>query len=168
MCLILCDRMDCHPPGSSVHEILQARILQWVAISYFKESSQPRDQNHVSYFSCTWKVDSLPLQSVCTYARVCLLSHFSRVWLFATLWTVACQVPLVHGILQARTLEWLAMPSSSGSSQPRDRTRIALWLLHCRWILDSFALSHQGSPYTCISNIYWLVETLRVLKEQKN
>ena len=36
-----------------------------------------------------------------------------------TLWTVACQV---HGILQARILEWVAMPSSGGSSQPRDQT----------------------------------------------
>ena len=32
LCLILCDRMDCSPPGSSVHGILQARILEWVAI----------------------------------------------------------------------------------------------------------------------------------------
>ena len=34
-CLILCDPMDCSPPGSSVHGILQARILDWVAISFF-------------------------------------------------------------------------------------------------------------------------------------
>ena len=51
----------------------------------------------------------------------CLLSH---VELFATLWTVACQAPLSMSILQERTLEWVAMPSSSGSSQPRDRTHI--------------------------------------------
>ena len=51
-----------------------------------------------------------------------VLSHFSRVWLFATLWTVACQA--VHGILQARILECIAMPSSRGSSQPGDQTRM--------------------------------------------
>ena len=39
-CLILCDPMDCHLPGSSVHGTLQARILEWVSISL---SSQPRD-----------------------------------------------------------------------------------------------------------------------------
>ena len=39
-------------------------------------------------------------------------SHFSCVWLFATLWTVAHQAPLPMGILQARILEWVAMPSS--------------------------------------------------------
>jgi len=38
---------DCSPPGSSVHGILQARMLEWVAIS-FARGSQPRDQTHVS------------------------------------------------------------------------------------------------------------------------
>ena len=37
------DPMDCSPPGSSVHGILQARILEWVAIPFSRESSQPRD-----------------------------------------------------------------------------------------------------------------------------
>ena len=39
----LCDPMDCSPPGSSVHRISQARILEWVAISFCRRSSQPRD-----------------------------------------------------------------------------------------------------------------------------
>ena len=47
-CLTLCDPMNCSPPGSSVHEILQARLLDWVAISFSRESSQHRDQNRVS------------------------------------------------------------------------------------------------------------------------
>ena len=42
-CLTLCDPMDCSLLGSSVHGILQARILEWVAISYYKGSSSPRD-----------------------------------------------------------------------------------------------------------------------------
>ena len=40
--------MDCSPPGSSVHGTFQARILEWVAISFFRGSSQPRDQTRVS------------------------------------------------------------------------------------------------------------------------
>ena len=40
--------MDCSPPGSSVHGILQARILEWVAISFSRGSSPPRDQTQVS------------------------------------------------------------------------------------------------------------------------
>ena len=49
LCLTLCDPMDCSPPGSSVHGILQARILEWVVISFSRGSSQPRDQTWVSY-----------------------------------------------------------------------------------------------------------------------
>ena len=45
--------------------------------------------------------------------------------LFATPWTVAHQAPLSMGILQARILEWVAASSSTGSSQPRDRTRVS-------------------------------------------
>ena len=49
----LCDPIDCSPPGSSVHGILQARILKWVAISHSRGSSQPRDWSCVSCVSCT-------------------------------------------------------------------------------------------------------------------
>ena len=47
-CLTLCDPMNCSPPGFSVHGILQARILEWTAISFFRGSSQPRDRICVS------------------------------------------------------------------------------------------------------------------------
>ena len=47
-CPTLWNPMDCSPPCSSVHWILQARILEWVAISFSSESSQPRDQIQVS------------------------------------------------------------------------------------------------------------------------
>ena len=41
LCPTLCDPMDCNPPGSSVHGILQARILEWVAISFFRDLPNP-------------------------------------------------------------------------------------------------------------------------------
>ena len=47
-CPTLCKPMDYSPPGSSVHGIFQARILEWVAISFSKESSQIRDWTHIS------------------------------------------------------------------------------------------------------------------------
>ena len=47
-CPTLCYPMDCSPPGSSVHGILQARILEWVAISFSRGSSQPGDRTQVS------------------------------------------------------------------------------------------------------------------------
>ena len=60
----------------------------------------------------------------------------SCVWLFATPWTV-------HGTLQARILEWVIVPFSRASSQPRQGSNPGL--LHCRWIL--YQLSYQGNPY---------------------
>ena len=51
--LPLCDPMDCNPPGSSVHGIFQAKILEWIVISYSRGSSQPTDRTHVSCLSCT-------------------------------------------------------------------------------------------------------------------
>ena len=68
----------------------------------------------------------------------CMLSSFSHVQLSATLWTVAHQAPLSIGFWEARTLEWVAMPSSRGSSWPQDQIHISC-LLH--WQLGSFPLA---------------------------
>ena len=43
--------MDCNPPGSPVHGILQARILEWVAVSFSRGYPQPRDQTQVPYIA---------------------------------------------------------------------------------------------------------------------
>ena len=53
MCPIFATPWNCSPPDSSVHGILQARILEWVAVSFSRGSSWPRDQTCVSYVSCT-------------------------------------------------------------------------------------------------------------------
>ena len=65
LCPTLCDPMDCSPPGSSVWLIILARTLEWVAISFSRESSQPRDWTHFScgssigrqilYYWATWE-----------------------------------------------------------------------------------------------------------------
>ena len=56
LCLTLCDPMNCRlhrsPPGSSVHGILQARILEWIAMPSFRGSSWPRNWTPVSYVFC--------------------------------------------------------------------------------------------------------------------
>ena len=56
-CLTLCDTMDCSPPGSSVLGILQAKLLEWVAISFFRGSSQPRAQTWVSWIADRFLTD---------------------------------------------------------------------------------------------------------------
>ena len=59
-CPTLCNPMDCSPPGSSVHGILQARILEWVTMPSSRGSFQSRDRTPVSYHLLHWRVDSLP------------------------------------------------------------------------------------------------------------
>ena len=51
-CLTLCDPVECSLPGSSVHGILQARVLEWVAMSSARGSSWPRDRTCMSFVSC--------------------------------------------------------------------------------------------------------------------
>ena len=65
--LTLFDSMDCSPPGSSVHGILQARILEWVAIHFSRWSSQSRDQTHISCIAgrsfTIWATREAPTQN---------------------------------------------------------------------------------------------------------
>ena len=61
----------------------------------------------------------------------------------------------VHGILQARILEWAAMPSSR-SSWPRDKIHVCLYLLHCRWIL--YLLSYLGSPFHIQHKLFFFIK----------
>ena len=68
-------------------------------------------------FSFLHAPDMLPgIQEYILVTHSCLL--------FVTPWTVALQAPLSTGILQARVLEWVAMTSPMGSSQPRDQTQV--------------------------------------------
>ena len=79
-CVQLCDPIDGSPPGSPIPGILQARTLEWVAIS----------------FSNAWKWEVK-------------VKSLSRVRLFATPWTAAYQAPLSMAFFQARVLEWGAI-----------------------------------------------------------
>ena len=75
--------MDCGPPGFSVHGILQTGKLEWVAISFSRGSSQPRDQTCISYISC---IGRWVLYNWCHLRSIileCLLSH--KVILYASI-----------------------------------------------------------------------------------
>ena len=92
--------MGCSQPGFSVHIILQARILEWVAISFSRGSSLPRDQTHVSCISCTGR------------QVLCYKHHLGSHWSEATQSCLTLCDPTdclpgssVRGILQARVLE---------------------------------------------------------------
>ena len=150
---ILCDPMDCSLPSSSVCGIFQARILEWVAISSSRRSSQPRDWTHVScILAGRFFTTEPPGKYLCDLSSVQLLSC---VWLFATPWTVTCQAPLSVGILQARILEWVAISSPRRSSLPRDWTHVSCGSFVYRQIL--YHLSPRGNLIVQNSvNIYWV------------
>ena len=120
LCPTLCDPMHYSPPGSSVQGTLQARILGWVDMPSSRGSSQSRDQTYVSLLH--WQAGSLPLAP----PRKPQMSEVAQS--SPTLCNpVDCSPPgsSVHGILQARILEWVAISFSRGSSQPRDRTQVS-------------------------------------------
>ena len=96
--------MDHSPPVSSVHGILQARILEWAAIPSSRGSSRHSDRIHVSCKSCT-------AGSYRWATREALLSRFSCVWLFVTSWNQPGFS--VRGISQARILDRVAIPFPS-------------------------------------------------------
>ena len=77
-CPTLCDPMDCSPPGSSVHEIFQARILEWVASSFSRESSQTRDLSNlgIELGSPVIQADSLPTELQGKPTETQVLSYF--------------------------------------------------------------------------------------------
>jgi len=89
--------MDCSPPGYPVLGIFQARVLEWVAFSSFREIFLTRGSNpyllHQQADSPT-EPPGKPLYSMC------MLNHFSCVQFFATLWTISLPGFSVHGILQ--------------------------------------------------------------------
>ena len=69
-CLTLCDPMDCSPPGSSAHGILQARILEWVAMPSSRGYSQPRDRTPFSSVSCIDRWVLLPVHHLRSWRRL--------------------------------------------------------------------------------------------------
>ena len=75
-----------------------------------------------------------------------MLSHFRHVWLFASQWTVDCQSPRIHGILQAGIPEWVAMSSSGDFPGPGLNPGL-LGLPH--WQVHSLPLSPPGKPSSC-------------------
>ena len=109
----LCDPWDYSWPGSSLHGIFQARIREWVAISFFTGSSWPMVQTCIS---CIGKS-----HLGCPWLRGCsaVLSCFSPFWLCDP-WDYSWPGSSLHGIFQARTLS--AISFSRGSFRPRDQS----------------------------------------------
>ena len=86
---LFCDPTDCSLPGSSVHGISQARILEWVAISFFRRSSRLRDQTCLWH----WQVDSLPMNHQKPLVRFSSVQFSSVTQSCPTLCNAICSTP---------------------------------------------------------------------------
>ena len=131
-CLTLCNPMDCSLTGSSVHGILQARILEWVFIPFSRGSCWPRDQTRVSHstgrFFTVW-VTRKSWEEYVTHSgkkekKIEIPAAAAAAAAAAAKSLQSCPTlcePIegsppgspIPGILQARTLEWVASSSSS-------------------------------------------------------
>ena len=147
--------MDCSPPDSSIHGIFQARILDWVTISFSRDSSWPMDWNHVSYMG-----------RQILYHRVhnkCERRLFTFLAAAAAKSLQSCPTrcdPIdssspgspVPGILQARTLEWVAISfSSAWKWKVKVKSLGRVQLLATPW-----AAAHQAPPSMGFSRQeYW-------------
>ena len=81
-CPTLCDPMEYSPPGSSVHGILQPRTLEWVAISFSRGSSQPRDWTQV-LLHCRQTLYHLSHKgSLSSHLFVCMYIHYTHIYVF--------------------------------------------------------------------------------------
>ena len=116
----LCNPKDCRPPGCSVHGILQTRILEWTAMPSSRGSSWPRDGTRVSSVSCI-AGGFFPLShQISPYIMIRILNRsFSkkkkRCEISKSCLTLCSPMDYslsgssVHGIFQARVLEWVAI-----------------------------------------------------------
>ena len=144
LCPTLCDPMNCSPPGSFVYGIFQPRILQWFAISYSRGSSWHRDWTPISCTSCigrlilyhwvTWEAPYVHAAAAAKSLQSC-----------PTLRDPMDGSPPgspVPEILQARTLEWVAI---SFSNAWKWKVKVKS-LSRVRLIATSWTAAHQAPP----------------------
>ena len=119
--LTLCNPMDCSPSGASVRGILQAGILEWIAMSFSRGSSQTQGLNLHLLCLLHWQLGSLPPAPPGKPFMGIVKVRVTQ------LCPTLCDPRdyTVHGILQARILEWVAFPFSRDFSQPRFQTQVS-------------------------------------------
>ena len=80
LCLTLCDSRDCGPPGSSVHGILQVRILEWVAVPFCRASSQPWDLTSISCIAGKFFTSEQPGKPIAGSKSLFSLAQWYQCW----------------------------------------------------------------------------------------
>ena len=145
LCPTLCNPVDCSPPGSSVHGVSQARILEWVAISFSRGSSLPRDQSWVFCIASRFFITEPPGKPLQLYGMG--PKGAVAVWhipIHPCLWIASVTASRVHSVvarlgsslpwwyahqcLQEKCL-WISFPLAKSASCELTVLRLPLWYL---------------------------------------
>ena len=116
LCPTLCHRMDCGPPSREVHGFLQARLLEWAAISFSRGSSQLRNQTRISCIALRFFNAAPPGKPVSLHGLAIKLiplqtPTFQVVWLLCASGTQTCVNTCAHVAIQ------MTAPMSGGKRQ---------------------------------------------------
>ena len=139
--------MDCSLPGSSVHGIFQAIVLEWIAISFSKGSSQPRDRTRVSHIVdrrfTVWATRQISYGGLVN--KPCLT--------LAIPWTVACQAPQSIEFSRQEYLSGLPFPFPGdlpdSGTEPRSLTLQAVSCTVGGFFIDWVTSTAKWFSYTC-------------------
>ena len=166
----LCNPMDCRPPGFSFHGILQASILERVAVPFSHGSSGPRDQTHISYISCigrqilyhfcAWEVLFLHLKNITIYWEPALCQTF-----LIPKQTSALNFTMILG----GKYSYLTWPGSGWAHRSQGHYCMGYFLLYkivgkirlqmwCKRVFIGFVIATTDSS-SWRRNIYLVVET---------
>ena len=180
-CLTLCNPVDCSPPGSSVHRIFHARMLEWVAMPSSRGSSQPRDQTQVSHiagrFFTSWDTRE-------TLRRGILITYSQAVKLVTIPGYILCSAGGSSSYMCVHAQSLQSCPTlcdpvdyrlfcswdSPGKNAGVDchallygifpAQGLSLWLLclQCCWRI-LYPLSHKGNTSPCIAGEFLELKT---------
>ena len=148
-CPTLCNPMGCSLPGSSVHGIFQARVLEWVAISFSRASSWPRNRTQVSRIAGTFFNSWATREAHSTAAAAKSLQSCPTL---RDPWDGSPPGSPIHGILQTRTLKWVAISfSNAWKWKVKVKSLSRVWLLATPW-----TATYQAPPSMGFSRQeYW-------------
>ena len=149
-CPTLCDPMDCSLPGSSIHGIFQARVLEWVAISFSRGSSWPRNRTRVSHIAgrCFTIWATREAQECSNYCTIALISHTDKV---------------ILKILQARLQQYVncEIPDVQAGFRKSRGTRDQIPNIH--WIMEKAREFQKKHLFL----LYWLCQSLWLCGSQQ-
>ena len=157
-CPTLCDPMNCGLSGSSVYEILEVRILEWVAISFFRESSQLRNQTWVSCiagrFFTIWATRETPRMT-------CPATNWKVSWLI--FWLVLNQPVWLIIVTKMNYFSKVSLRRLS-KSWDLESPRVAVWLMTVTDMGSAFIM-HRDAWWSLVSNQCWLKPGKKLIRQ---